>query len=126
MLLRRHEVDTPVNARPRLLCLMQLPPPVHGASVINDGIARSAWLRTRFDLEILPLQFATSIQDIERVSLRKLVRAATTAARLASALWRRRPGAVYLTLAPRGPAFYRDCAYVAIAKAFGIERIYFM
>ena len=35
-----------------------------------------------------------------------------------------RPDGVYFTVTPRGGAFLRDCAYVAIIKAFGVPRIF--
>lgn len=110
--------------KPRLLCLMQLPPPVHGASVVNQYVANSRRLASAFDVEILPLMFASSVQDIGRPSLQKLARAARTAVRLGAALVTRRPDAVYLTISPVGGAFYRDCVYIALMKAFGVLRIY--
>lgn len=103
---------------------MQLPPPVHGMTVMSDRVARSEHLRARFDLEVLPLRFASSLEDIGGVSLRKLARAATTAVRLVGALSLRRPDAVYFTFTPVGVAYYRDCLYVAIIRALGVQRVY--
>jgi len=110
--------------RPRLLCLMQMPPPVHGVTMVNQIVAHSDHLASRFELEVLPLSFAASLEDIERLSLRKLGRMVATSARLAHALVMRRPDAVYFTLAPTGSAFYRDCCFVAIMKLLGVPRIY--
>ncbi len=103
---------------------MQLPPPIHGVTITNQVVARSTYLRERFDLQIVPLRFAHSIDDLGHVSARKLARGAVTGARLAWSLLARRPDSVYFTLAPRGAAFARDCVYVAIIKAFGVRRIY--
>jgi glycosyltransferase involved in cell wall biosynthesis len=110
-------------AKPRLLCVMQLPPPVHGVTAVNESIATSAELAARFDLDILPLRFADSVGDLGRVSVRKLARGITTGARLAWRLLAHRPDAVYFTLAPTRPAFYRDCAYVAVMKALRVRRV---
>lgn len=107
-----------------MLCVMQLPPPIHGVTVVNQTIAESALLAARFDLEVLPLAFATTFEDLDRVSLRKLLRTVATAGRLAHELVMRRPDAVYFTLAPTGAAFYRDCLLVALAKLAGVRRIY--
>lgn len=117
-------VSNPRIERPRLLCLMQLPPPVHGMTTISERVANSELLASRFDLETLPLAFASSFQDLERPSLRKLGRTLETAVRLARTLAARRPAAVYFTLAPTGAAFYRDCLFVAIMKVFRVPRIY--
>jgi glycosyltransferase involved in cell wall biosynthesis len=110
-------------AKPRLLCVMQLPPPVHGVTAVNACVATSRELADRFELDVLPLQFADSVADLGRVSVRKVARGAAVAARLVWRLAAHRPAAVYLTLAPGGAAFYRDCAYLAIVRAFGARRI---
>jgi glycosyltransferase involved in cell wall biosynthesis len=103
---------------------MQLPPPIHGVAVVNQIIANSALLASRFELEVLPLSFAASLAELDRFTIRKLGRMVSTCARLARALVTRRPDAVYFTLAPTGAAFYRDCAFVAIMKLAGVPRIY--
>jgi glycosyltransferase involved in cell wall biosynthesis len=110
--------------RPRLLCVMQMPPPVHGVTTINAQVAASALLGDHYVVEVVPLQFADSIDELRRVSIRKLVRAASVAGRLGIALMRRRPDLVYFTFVPDGPAFYRDCAYIALLKLFGVRRVY--
>jgi glycosyltransferase involved in cell wall biosynthesis len=120
------EVQAAGNRKPRVLCLMHLPPPIHGVSMVGEQIAGSTRLKSRFTLEILPLQFATSIEDIGRLSPRKLLRALRTGLGLTRALVARRPDAVYFTLSPAGNALYRDCAYVAIMKCFRVRRIYHM
>src|SRR5690348_10588529 len=99
----------PARPRPRLLCVMQLPPPIHGVTVVNHCVATSKALAARFEIEVLPLAFTASLGDIERVSLRKLGRLVATCARLGHALVTRRPHAAYFTLVPTGAAFYRDC-----------------
>lgn len=103
---------------------MQLPPPIHGVTVINQTVANSELLSARFDIEVLPLAFATSFEELDRFTLRKLGRLFQTSARLAHALVARRPHAVYFTVAPTGAAFYRDCLLIAIMKLAGVSRIY--
>lgn len=112
------------RVRPRLLCLVQLPPPIHGVTVVNQTVATSELLASRFDLEILPLASAASFEDLDRVSLRKLGRLVQTSIRLAHALLVRRPDAVYFTISPSGAAFYRDCVFIAIMKAAGVRRVF--
>lgn len=110
--------------RTRLLCVMQLPPPIHGVTVVNQAVANSELLASRFEIEVLPLAFSASLQDLNRPSVRKIGRMLDTCVRLAHALAARRPDAVYFTLSPTGNAFYRDCVLVAIMKLFGVPRIY--
>lgn len=111
-------------AERRLLCMLGLPPPVHGTTVINKQVVESELLRSQFDVDVLPMHFVDSINDIGRPSARKLGKALRLAGRLAVKLAKQRPDAVYFTLTPTGGAFFRDCLYVAIMKAARVQRIY--
>jgi glycosyltransferase involved in cell wall biosynthesis len=113
-----------VVPRPRLLCLMQLPPPIHGQAVVNQTVAKSSVLASHFDLEVLRLAFARSYKDLDRPSLRKLARMLGITARLAYSLAARRPDAVYFTLTLTGSGFYRDCLLIALIKLAGVPRIF--
>jgi len=103
---------------------MHLPPPVHGVTLVNQRVAASAAVAEHVELEIVPLRFAPSVDDLGRISARKLARAAATGLALAGRLAVRRPDAVYLTMSPYGGALYRDCVYAAIARLAGVPRIY--
>lgn len=105
---------------------MHLPPPVHGVTLVNQRVAASAVLAEHLELEIVPLRFAASLDDLGRVSARKVGRALATGLSLARRLigHRRRPDAVYLTMSPYGGALYRDCIYAAVARLASVPRIY--
>jgi glycosyltransferase involved in cell wall biosynthesis len=105
---------------------MQLPPPVHGASVMNETVARSDVLKSRFAIDVVPMHFVETVADIGKNSVRKVPKAIATGARLIKELVAKRPHAVYITFTPHGAAFYRDCLYVAIMKALRVPRIYHM
>ena len=114
----------PGRDKSRLLCVMQLPPPIHGVTAVNQQVASSAVLAARFELDIVPLRFAETVDELGRVTVHKASRAVATAVRLAWRLLAHRPDATYLTLTPHGPAFYRDCVFVGIIKSFGVPRIF--
>jgi glycosyltransferase involved in cell wall biosynthesis len=103
---------------------MHLPPPVHGVTLVNQRVAASATVAEHVELEVVPLRFAPSVDDLGRISARKLARAVATGLALAGRLVARRPDAVYLTMSPHGGALYRDCVYAAIARLAGVPRIY--
>lgn len=112
-----------MGPRPHVLCVMQLPPPVHGVTTVNAQIATSTMLTEHFDLAVLPLQFSNEISELGVVTVRKLVRASSVAARLAWQLVTRRPAAVYFTLAVQQPALSRDLALLSLVRAAGVRRI---
>src|SRR5450631_3449817 len=112
-----------MGPRPHVLCVMQLPPPVHGVTTINAQIATSPTLAEHFELDVLPLQFSNEISELGLVTVEKLLRAGSVAARLAWHLATRRPAAVYFTLAVQRPAIYRDLALLSLVRAAGVRRI---
>jgi len=109
--------------RRRLLLLVHLPPPVHGVTTVNEMIVGSQLLHDTFDVRVIPLQFAADLDDIGRASPRKAVHAARIAAHLAKQLATWRPDALYVSISPRGAAFIRDAAYVALARALRVPVI---
>ena len=114
------------DPRPRVLCLMTLPPPVHGSNIMNEAVARSDVLKSRFAIDVIPMHFAETVADVGKHSVRKMAKAIAVGARLTKRLVTQRPRAVYVAFTPQGGAFYRDCLYVAIMKALRVPRIYHM
>ena len=53
---------------------MQLPPPVHGASMMNKYIKDSKKVNASFDAFFLPLSFAEKVDDIGKISLKKILK----------------------------------------------------
>jgi glycosyltransferase involved in cell wall biosynthesis len=107
-----------------ILFLLQLPPPVHGASLVNDSLVRSRLLRDAFSIRVFPLRFASSIRDIGSFSLRKIALMLATLCRLTVELLTHRPRLVYFTLSPVGNAFLRDVLFVALLKLFRVRILY--
>lgn len=92
-------------------------------TVVNEMIVGSRLLRDKFDVRVIPLQFAAGLDDIGHASRRKAVRAARIGAQLAKQLATWRPDALYVSISPRGAAFVRDVAYVALARALRVPVI---
>jgi glycosyltransferase involved in cell wall biosynthesis len=110
--------------RPLLLMLTQLPPPVHGVTVISNILVTSHVLRASFSLDVLPMRFASSVDDVDRVTLGKLLKSLTLATSVFVKCTFHRPDLVYFTLTPTGRSFFRDLLYVAILKLFRIRRAF--
>lgn len=110
--------------KPRILFVVHLPPPVHGVTLLSKQVIASETIAAQFGVRVLPLRFSESVDEIRSASLAKVGRSAITGLRLLKELALKRPDAVYFTFAPTGVAFYRDCAYAAAMKAFGVRRIF--
>lgn len=108
----------------KILFLIQLPPPVHGASLRNKFIAESKMINDAFNIKLVPMRFAKDLQDLEKLNLQKLFRMFLFSFRLVKILLSYRPKLIYFTLSPVGSAFYRDALYVSILKLFNSDLLY--
>lgn len=108
----------------RILFLVQLPPPVHGAASINQSIVNSERVNEAFDCRVLELRFVERINEIGKFSPGKVWRMVKILFKLLYILIRWRPQMVYFTLAPTGSAFYRDALFALIIKCFPTTILY--
>lgn len=102
----------------KILCIMQLPPPVHGASLMNSYLAKSTLIKNCFKLQIINLQFSSSQQDIEKFSILKIFKSFYYAGAIFYKVLRFKPELTYFTLSATGYGFYRDILFVSILKLF--------
>lgn len=91
---------------------------------MGEQVVNSLLLRSRFQLELLPVKSADSVADIGKLRPVKLLRMFSLAWQLVKKILLKRPDMVYFTLTPNGKAFYRDLLFVAIMKLFCVKRVY--
>lgn len=104
--------------KPRLLCSVPLPPPVHGSSLMCETLVNAPELRRRFDVDVLKMSTATSIDDIAKFRLRKVAGLALTYMKLAGRLLTRRYDICYLAVTCYGLGFLKDAPFVLLCKFF--------
>ena len=107
-----------IKSKPKILFIMQLPPPVHGASVMNNYIFKSKIINAEFDTTYLPLKFVSKVSEIGRFSFRKLFLLIKIVWLILKTIYTLKPDVVYYTIAPFGGAFYRDSLLVFLIKLF--------
>lgn len=110
-------------SKAKILFMLQVPPPVHGAALRNKSLIESKEIKDNFNIKLLPINFADSIADIGKMSTKKLAKVALYWFRLAIALCQF-PKAAYFTISPFGTPFLRDVFYVALIRLFGVKRIF--
>jgi len=101
----------------RLLEVVHLPPPVHGASVVGQCVVGSKVVRDHFDVRVVPLR-SGQLKDLGRLNMGKLSALAKVLWRIAFNLLYFRPDIVYFTPGLRGIALYRDFVCVLLIKLF--------
>ena len=81
----------------KVLAVMHMSPPIHGASAVGDFIATSDTLKAELSLTFIPMRFASSIEDIGSFSYGKILTAAKLFLQIICALLRERPTVIYYT-----------------------------
>jgi glycosyltransferase involved in cell wall biosynthesis len=108
----------------KILFIVQLPPPVHGTSLMNQYVVQSRLIQSEFECAVLPMQFSDNITDIGTASFKKLWRLLVFCTRLVGKLIAFRPHVVYFTMAPVGKAFYRDALFSCLMRPFRCKRLF--
>jgi glycosyltransferase involved in cell wall biosynthesis len=108
----------------KILCLVQLAPPVHGASMMNGYLTESKLINDHFTLEIINLQFNKTLGELKTFSVTKTFKAFAYAFRIVNKMIRFKPDLVYFTLSSKGFAFYRDAFYIFLIKRFKTKIIF--
>jgi glycosyltransferase involved in cell wall biosynthesis len=103
---------------PGLLFIVQLPPPLHGASIMNSHIVKSKIIAAGFRTEIVNLHFAENVSELGKFSFSKVYLTFVYAIEIVRKVIILRPSLVYFNLTPKGFAFYRDAFYVFLLKMF--------
>jgi glycosyltransferase involved in cell wall biosynthesis len=102
----------------KILFIGQLPPPLHGASLMNNYVVNSELIKSIFTIDLINLQFARSLSHLKKFSFRKFFKALLYCFTIVKKSLFNKPDLVYFTLVPTGFAFYRDAIYVFLLKLF--------
>ncbi len=104
--------------RSRVLFIVQLPPPIHGVTVMNQYTIDNPGWRTKYDVKTLPLHFGQTLDDIGKITPLKMFHLIGFIFRLCRILITFRPSLVYFTIVPTGKIFYRDALFTMLIKIF--------
>lgn len=107
----------------KILFIMHMPPPVHGAAMVGQYIHDSKLINDKFDSYYINLTTAKNLQDIGKVGIRKLVDFIMLLRRIRKSLKEIRPDLVYVTPNACGGAFYKDYIVVQMIKRMGYQVI---
>ena len=107
--------------KPKILFIMHMPPPVHGAAMMGQYIHDSKLINNRFDCHYINLTTAKNLQDIGRGGVKKLWKFLCLLARIVKVLMAVKPQLVYVTPNSHGGAFYKDFVVVELIKLLGYK-----
>ena len=108
----------------KILFLVQLPPPVHGVSMMNEITVNSPEIIKLFDIQIVSLNYSKEIKGIGKFSFEKTLLFLRIYGNIIKQLTNFKPDMVYFTLTPTGNSFYRDVLIVILLKLSKAKIIY--
>ena len=111
------------SAKPRVLFILHLPPPVHGAAMMGRVIRESRLVADSFDGRFVNLSASESLSEVGRFSFRKLSLVFRLLRTVGNQLRMFHPDLVYLTPASSGLGLLKDCLSVWMVRRQGIRTV---
>src|SRR5690606_35448777 len=106
----------------KILCLLHMPPPLHGVSYINTLLTEN-YNNEKIELDVIEISYSNKISDLGNFSYKKIVIYFKILMKYIYKLVIARPKAVYFSITPCGNGFIRDSVFVLVAKIFKIKVI---
>ena len=95
-------------AKPRILFILHLPPPLHGASAVGAAIQGSPLINDAFETRYINLATSVSMSHISRFTFSKIGRFRSIRRQVKAAVKEFRPDAIYFTPTSRLPMLWKD------------------
>lgn len=115
-----------MNNKPAILCITQLPPPVHGQSLINERVVNNEELNSKYEIIVIDAKYSKSIKEIGSGNFKKTFKLIPIIYELVKLLITKNIKLVYFSIAPIGLPFLRDASLVFLVKLFRIKLLYHM
>jgi glycosyltransferase involved in cell wall biosynthesis len=111
-------------SKPKVLFIVHLPPPVHGAAAIGKYIKTSSLINSEIEAEYINLATTDQLNKIGKGGIKKIFTFIRLIKTVIKALNKKQFDLCYVTLTASGPGFYKDLIIVAILKSYGCKLIY--
>lgn len=108
----------------KILYFIQLPPPVHGVSTINEFIYQNAFINKSIDKHLVEIKFSNELQELRKITFRKMIHFFRIRKQLNQTILETGPDYVYFSIMPVGKGFWRDLLFVRQIRKHGIKLIY--
>lgn len=102
--------------KPRILFILHLPPPIHGAAMVGKYIHDSKLINGVFDCRYINLTIAKSMEDIGKASLGKILSTFKLLRNIRREVENFQPDLVYVTPNAKGGAFFKEFLVVQMLK----------
>jgi hypothetical protein len=94
-----------MDNKAKVLFILHLPPPVHGASMMGQLIRDSALVNESFEADYINLSISKNLNEIEKYGIPKFFRLLKLQGKVLKALLKKKYDLCYITLTVSGPSF---------------------
>ena len=108
-----------ISEKPKVLFVLHLPPPVHGAATVGKTIFESDYIKSHYQCRFINLATAASLEDIGHFRFHKLSDFLHLKRKIKEAVIEFQPDLIYLTPSAVGLAFFKDFFIVQMLKRMG-------
>lgn len=112
-------MDTTLSKN-KILLIVKLPPPITGATIINQYITEIPF--KNFNFKIIKIRYKNNLKRESFFIV--LIKTIKYTLKILYTILNVKPDVVYFQISPIGLAFYRDCIYIFIIKTFKIKLIF--
>ena len=113
-----------MHSEKKMLFILHLPPPVHGAAMVGQWIKDSAKINGSVEADYINLSTSQNLQAIGKGGLSKLKALVNIQVKVIKALLNKKYDLCYMTLTAKGAGFYKDVLIVCILKIFRKKIVY--
>ena len=100
----------------KVLFIVQLPPPIHGASTMNQIVCNRVKKHLNYNCRTISLNFARDLSDLQKIRVGKILKAIAIYFRICWSLLSFRPDIVYFSMVPLNFVLFRDALYLLTIK----------
>lgn len=110
--------------KPKVLFILHLPPPVHGAAMVGRFIQQSDIINESFNATYINLSTSGKVTEVGKGGISKIFATLKLTAKVVKALLKVDYDLCYMTLTAKDYGYYKDFIIVAVLKTFGKKIIY--
>lgn len=102
----------------KILFLGRFPPPVHGASLMNESYFNGKEMNRQFELKRVKINYFDNLNEMGSINLKKFFGIFIVFFKLLKELIMFKPDLIYFEIPVKGLAFFRDSLFVLECKIF--------
>ncbi|MCH7414625.1 glycosyltransferase family 4 protein [Belliella sp. R4-6] len=110
--------------RSKVLFILHVPPPIHGAAMVGKYISESFLINSTFNTKFINLGTSLSVDEIGDVGLSKFLRFFNILWKVFVSLIKFKPDVVYMTPSVSKKGIFKDLIVVLLIKSFGKKLVY--